>query len=452
MKKLLPILLLLAVCSLAAAPKTHITIYTQGWSFIQEERDVTLDQPGESTITLGNLPMETDQSSILVHADDFNILSKEFIIEPISVNNLLKANVGNEIQLVKYTENGDIGYSTVGRLISFDISPVFEIDGLIVLEHPYNYLFKGIPDGLSDAPRLVCRGITSSLEHTVDLSYLARGLDWYADYSLELTGDSANLESWFTVKNNNRVSYENAGLTLVSGSINFAQQQSRGPAFLAKMDRSMMAEAAAPEAYDVGGTEDHILFNIPYAVSISERSTKQLKYVTAKNFPFVRSYHSNHALYYGSRKISTEPVPVSTRITFDSEEIGDYNLPAGTARVYENTESRLIFVGSDNIPTIQNGDDFKIQTGKTMDVTAEFTLESFEINRSNYEHKLSAKFKNAKDKAVTVEWLETITGEWELKTRYQNWDQKDASTARFLVDIPAKGEKEIIIEVKVTRK
>ncbi|MBC8479808.1 MAG: hypothetical protein H8D46_05035 [FCB group bacterium] len=157
-------------------------------------------------------------------------------------------------------------------------------------------------------------------------------------------------------------------------------------------------------------------------------------------------------MYYGSRKISTEPVPVSTRITFDSEEIGDYNLPAGTARVYENTESRLIFVGSDNIPTIQNGDDFKIQTGKTMDVTAEFTLESFEINRSNYEHKLSAKFKNAKDKAVTVEWLETITGEWELKTRYQNWDQKDASTARFLVDIPAKGEKEIIIEVKVTRK
>ena len=74
------------------------------------------------------------------------VISKEYLYLPIFDENMLNANIGNEIELVKYGENGSIAFSTKGKLISNVTTPVFEIDEKIVINPPYNYRFSEIPD------------------------------------------------------------------------------------------------------------------------------------------------------------------------------------------------------------------------------------------------------------------------------------------------------------------
>ncbi len=134
----------------------NITVYNQGRALIQEFRELNLNKKGTQSVSIRNIPNTADPSSINLLSENIQFISKEFLNKPITIQTILNASIGENIELVKYGEDGKISFSTMGKLISNINQPIFEIDGNVVLNPPYSYRFKNIPDGIYDYPYLQC--------------------------------------------------------------------------------------------------------------------------------------------------------------------------------------------------------------------------------------------------------------------------------------------------------
>ncbi len=88
---------------------------------------------------------------------------------------------------------------------------------------PERMLFPGIPQDLSAKPTLsVMTSSNQDVTVTVQLSYMAQGFDWSANYVATSAGepDSLALFSWLTVANGGSQSFKNARLQVIAGKPN----------------------------------------------------------------------------------------------------------------------------------------------------------------------------------------------------------------------------------------
>ena len=134
----------------------NITIYNQNRALINEHRKVQLNHTGIQKLVVPNIPNSVDPSSINLFSNEIEFISKEFLKIPITTTSLLNTLIGKNIELVKYNKDGKISFSTIGKLISNINQPVFEIDGKIIINPPYEYRFEEIPKNITDYPFLNC--------------------------------------------------------------------------------------------------------------------------------------------------------------------------------------------------------------------------------------------------------------------------------------------------------
>lgn len=86
-----------------------------------------------------------------------------------------------------------------------------------------SFSFEASRTGLSAKPTLsVQTRVTQRMEATVQLSYLARGFDWAADYVVNLSPDGreVDLGGWITLANGNGTGFPNAKVQIVAGRLN----------------------------------------------------------------------------------------------------------------------------------------------------------------------------------------------------------------------------------------
>ncbi|SVE62959.1 uncharacterized protein METZ01_LOCUS515813, partial [marine metagenome] len=225
-------------------------------------------------------------------------ISKEYIYHPISVESLLNVNTGKEVELIKYGADGSITFSTRGVLISNVNVPVFEIDGKIVVNPPYSYRFSDIPNEIKDYPYLNCV-VNNSVKNTnYNLAYITGGIDWEAEYNLYLISENiSEIEGWYFIKNDNKITYENADISLVSGAVNFEFQKWH-PEFTkhratTAMTRMIDGQSIQPET---GETEEYFLFHIPEKINLSAKSQIRTIFLTENKLPYNNIYHIYHSL------------------------------------------------------------------------------------------------------------------------------------------------------------
>ena len=319
------------LCSIMAA-QTTIKIYNQGRALVQEERQKKFSQEEKQKLIISTIPRAAESSSINIFSDHFEVISKEYLHHPISIASLLNANTGKEIELVKYGEDGSISFSTKGELISNVGAPVFEIDGKIVVNPPYSYRFPDIPDGITDYPYLSCVIDNSKKQTNYNLVYITKGIDWHAEYNLYLTSDnSSEIEGWYSIRNDNEITYEDAEISLVSGSVNFESSVS-SPNFTKRRAASMASSADShfiqPETSE---SEEYVLFNIPGKIDLTAKSQIRHKFVTKNKLPYNTVYHISHSLsrYRRNTPAQTTDIPVFVRYELLAKNIGDFQIPGG---------------------------------------------------------------------------------------------------------------------------
>ena len=442
------------LCSIMAA-QTTIKIYNQGRALVQEERLKKFPQVGKQNLTISKIPHAAESSSINISSDDMEVISKEYLYLPISDEYMLNANIGKEIELVKYGENGSITFSTKGKLISNVTTPVFEIDEKIVINPPYDYRFSDIPNGITDYPYLNCVINNSKKQTSYNLTYITKGIDWKAEYNFYLTSDKiGEIEGWYSIRNDNKITYEYADVSLVSGSINFEFPEGN-PNFTKRMAPTM---ANSSDSYSVqpetNKSEEHVIFTIPEKISLVENSQIRHKFLTENKLPYNTTYHISHSLnrYRRNTPAQSTNIPVFVRYEIVAKNIGDFQIPGGNFNVYERENGILTYIGVGSSGIVENDDKIKLETGKTHDILCTFIIQGYKINKDSGKAELNAIFENRKDKPVSISWTEQFSdGRWDITNSNLKFERLDAYKALFSVDVSANSKKEIHFTAQIDK-
>ena len=435
----------------------EITIYNENKAFINETREIILNTIGEQYIYIENLPSIIHPSSISLFSENIKFLSTEFINNPISTKSMLDASIGNEIELIKYGDDGKILFSTIGKLITNKNKPIFEIDGKIVIDPPYEYRFNNIPYEIKNSPYIHCQIESYAINTKFNLLYLIEGLIWNAEYNLFLNDTKlALLKGSYSITNNSTMPFHNANISLVSGNINFENHKpfpndAKNQMKLASQTRNLYnAESNMPNYFQ---TEDYHIFKIPKQITISPKSQRQYEFLLKKDIPYKKTYHISHSIRRYRKNLSrNETIPINTSIELKAEDIGPFQLPAGLFKIYENINESLTYIGGQQSTIKQNDDIIKINTGNTRDATCEFFIKSHEINRNHEETEIKAIFTNNKNDDIMLTMIENFyDGGWEIFQTNIEYERVDAYTAKFNLVIPSNSKKEISFKARIEK-
>ena len=437
--------LLLLVCSVISA-QSHITIYNQNKAFVQELRTLKLDKIGKNLVQLDRIPKNADPGTILIQGEDLKVQSMKYTYNPVSETSLLNAHIGSEIELVKYGDDGDITYSTKGKLISNDSVPIFEIDGNIVVDPPYHYLFSEIPEGISEFPYLMCQLDAYTKNPESQISYLASGFGWETEYSLVLTTESTGeISGYYAITNNSKLEYKNIDISLVSGVVEFKNKTPRGRQFQ-KHRTAMAHESFAEISPEVSESGEYAVFHISEKLTLSPDSEIRYTFIDGIQVKVDQVYHISHSLSRVRRNSppQTTGVPVYTRYEFEAGAVGNFQLPAGIYNVYHQNKDKLTFIGSSRAGIAEKDTKIKLETGKAHKILAHFTVENFKLNNESGKAVVTALFTNLKDENITVEWIEQFRdGRWYIKKSDIEHETLDAFNVKFSVDIYANSTEEV---------
>ena len=437
-----------------AFSQIDITIYNQGRALINEIREVNLGQKGKQSLFIRDIPNTVDPSSINLFSDNIQFISKEFLKKPITNQSLLNASIGNEIELVKYSEEGNISFSIMGKLISNINLPVFEIDEKVVIAPPYSYRFDSIPRGISDYPYMNCVIQSKSRKSEYHLSYITTGLNWEAEYNLRLISDTmCDLEGWYSIRNDLNLKYENTDISLVSGQVNF-EKQVRSSAYLNKRRTTTESFSSYMPPPEITETGEYSVFHLPGKINLSPKSQVRHQFVSKSEIPYESIYHISHSLqrYRRNTDAQSQNIPVNVRLELRAEDIGRFQLPGGSYKVYEQNDGSLTYIGSGSSSIAEGTDKIKLETGRTQNILCTFTIQGYEISRDVGEAQMNAVFENRKDKTITVIWIENFSdGRWDILKSTSNFERLDAYRAKFNVKIEANSKEEISFKARIEK-
>ena len=435
--------------------QTSIKIYNQGWALVQEERQKKFSQTGEQTLLIPKLPPTIDPSSINLFSEEISFLSKEYIFHPVSIKSLLDSNVGSEVELVKYGEDGSITFSTIGKLLNNVNVPIFEIDGKIVINPPYNYRFSHIPDNINNYPYLNCLVNSLSISTDYYLTYFTHGIEWEAEFNLYLISDAKTaIEGWYSIRNDNNFSYDDVDVALVSGDINFGRRNHTYQTNILKsssMARIGDNQSMQPESDEIG---DYFLFHIPEKINLPAKSQIRNKFLNKEKLSYNNVYHMSHSLSSYRRNIpaQTTKIPVYIRMELYASDLGNFQIPGGQYKVYEKDENELTYIGAASHGIAAGMDVIKLEIGKTHDILCTFTVQEYKIDKNRGEAQVDVIIDNRKNKSVIVKWIEHFSnGNWEITTSKQKHVKLDAYRAEFTVEVPANSKKEVSIFAKMEK-
>ena len=437
-----------------AYTQINITIYNQGRALINEIRETDIGKGRKQNLIIRDIPNTVDPTSINLFSDNIKFISKEFLKIPITNQSLLNASIGNEIELVKYGENGNISFSTMGKLISNINFPVFEIDGKIVVDPPYSYRFNNIPEEISDYPYINCVIQSKSKKSDYHLSYITTGLDWNAEYNLHLISDNiCDIEGWYSIRNDLKLKYVNADISLVSGDVNFEDQNGRIGNSNFRLKTAMSYGDDITQA-KITETKEYSVFHIPKKFNISAQSQVRYQFISTHQIPFESIYHISHSLqrYRKNTDAQRQNIPVYVRLELIAGDVGNFQLPGGSYKVYEKNNSTLTYIGMGASSIVEGDEKIKLETGKSQDILCTFTIQGYEISRDVGEAEMNAVFENRKDKTVKIVWIEKFSdGRWDIFKSSIDYTRLDAFQAQFDVIIPANSKKEISFKARIEK-
>lgn len=403
-----------------SADQTALTIYPDNLAMITETRTVTLPQ-GRSTVRfLGVSDQIIPQTAVLQNFEGFT-LESNFDGELITKATLLSRSVGQTLTLRRLNPgNGDIR-TVQAKLISaprrnpskwnpLTIGTVFDINGKIeTLDCSGLYetlIFNDLPRGLYDKPMLSMEvNADTAGEKEVSLSYLSSGIDWEADYRLDVnkSDTEGQLTGWLTLTNNTAKSFDNAPTAIVAGQLNrdndtrsekvypvsfyptcwpqgstktgtavreaaivtqsgkvmgwdggMYESASQVPALAQFAPETMTDEivVTAQRRAERENLGDYKLYRTPQPVTVAAYQTKQIAFLDVDNAELSKRYV--YELKDWMLEAQQEDEPSNTVVQYDLDNSRDGNiaqpLPRGIMRVMTKRPNGLAaYLGEDNV-------------------------------------------------------------------------------------------------------
>jgi hypothetical protein len=341
--------------------------------------------------------------------------------------------------------------------VVLEIDGKFETLGCSGLDE--KLVFSRVPSGLADQPQLsmTVRAQTPG-KHTVQLDYLALGMDWSADYIARLNPDDQTLDlsGWLTLVNKSGTTFANTPAEVVAGQLARDEQETQPPGPTTVNESAscwpvgqfakfieyrmfkraevvdqvgMLAAPAAARALEevtvVTGSRlaemrelgDYKLYAVPEPTTLAARQSKQVAFLSQSRVPFTRLYmfKVDEDAIRGDNDLRPQPATTLLRLqNKESDRLGK-PLPRGTVSVMEPGEGGAVLAGQDRIEDMPVGLPIELTLGTAMDVRVEPRVtEERTIEGNDHDEELlsvEVRFGNDKPVPITLEYRQPATGE-----------------------------------------
>ena len=445
-----------------------LTVYNQGTALIRDLRTLSLDA-GVNSIVLGDMAETLDPTSVRLRSlsdpEGLVILEQSYFPDPGPISTLLARNLGETVSLTNSN-----GKQQTGELILIhDERAILRVapDEVVILSL-HNIRGLKLPNMPADiATSATLRMLVSSApagEQSAELTYLAGGMNWTADYHLILNDDRSaiDLSGMVTLRNQTGRAYNDARLKLVAGDVSRIETEEDYADERVMM--SMAADASAP-GVEQSEVFEYQVYEIARPVTISADETKQIEFVRGANIAAETNYVFDSSPHFSGyyRPIDyadsgdMRRVDIRSYLEFNTgAESGlGADLPAGRIRVYqEGADSALTLIGENHIDHTPNGEDLRIMLGKTFDLVGERTQTKFErVLRTVVEESFEIRLRNHKDdEAVEIIVPERLYrwSDWQIIESSAPFVKASSSSIEFVISVPPGEEAVLTYTVQYT--
>lgn len=438
-----------------------VTVYGGGLALVSDERVATLHEGVNRLAFEGVSNQMIPSSAWLAGTESATIQAIDYDFDLLTPAALLRRSVGKKVKVVRT-------HPTTGEDIVED-AVVLSTQGGVVLRYsdrietgfPGRLAFETVPGDLHPLPTLVATiDSTDAGERTLSLSYLTGGLDWEADYAVnvDLSKGTLDLDGRVTLTNSSGTDFQNTSLGLVAGQVNQVSRKG-GPVLresAMRMNAAMVdTPALSPQRESLG---DYHLYIIRQPVDLLDQQTKQLALLSMPDVPVDREYVSESTVSpYG--RDNGEPRPTNPKIVmrFENAETNGAGvpLPAGIARLYtRDARGALRLLGEDRIRHTAVGEKVEISPGRAFDISVTRRQTDFKsqgLPDNVTESTWRIQLRNAKDEEVTVKVVEIVPGDWKILQETAPHTTDTANRLTWSVPVPPKGAAELTYKVRVQR-
>ena len=444
MKKIFLVALFLAFIPLALfARELAITIYNQNIALVKDVREAVFDREGEFRLT--DVPSSIEPTSVhfsVLTGAPLTILEQNYQYDLVGTSKLLEKYLDQTIHI--RTESKE---DFEGKLLSSSPSDciIRKKDGGVVSVRTDKILtldFPSLPSGLITKPTLVWlyRGEKSG-KRRFELSYIAGGINWSADYVAVVDKDDKELglSGWVTIENRSGTAFPDAKLKLVAGRVHLVRPEHTEARFLAK--GAGISDEEKPFVEE--SFFEYHLYTLTRPATVGNNETKQLSLFPEHTVAARKEY-----IYDGARYSMVRVVMEF----INSEKAGlGMPLPEGKVRVYKEDKSgALQFIGEDKIKHTPRDEKVRVYLGDAFDVVAERKKTNYKkLSRTVHEDTYEITVRNHKKEDITVTVVEHFSGDWTIKDKDARFHKKDQYTGEFYLPVPADEEKTLTYTVRI---
>ncbi len=404
------------------ARQRSITIYNNNIAFIQEKKNFTLAKSGENYIVYEGVPNSIVKDSIIPEFSKKGtfLFSQTFEKNRVDIQRLISYYKKNNIQIefFKPTDKADIRILSKGYVLS-NFGNVITIRDNNSKIYPISYkdiVFPTLPKELSlSKPSLKWRVKGIKGKQSIKLSYLAKGLSWNANYTLNLN-KNANFDGWITIDNRSGISYKKMNIFCMAGNVHIERNTRTGIMFERVISVRSDKTAVTNESFS-----GYHLYKIPFLEDI-EQGSKQINFLSKQNIKYdeyakldfnlplyplkrMRKFNFSHIIHIKNNKSSNLGLP----------------LPKGKIRVFKKDKSlQNHFIGESSIAHTPKNSDIYLDIGKYFDIKAKVKQLIFKAtkNRKYIYTKIKVLLSNAdkSPKNVKIKVFYNIYGNYSLKS------------------------------------
>jgi len=437
-----------------------VTIYNGGMGLVRETRKTDLKKGilflRYEDVASGIVP-QTVRIKSRSNPDKLTVFEQNYEYDLISSDRLMEKYIGKDVKLFRLNENGT-ETEQKARLIAVNGGPVYQIGSEISLGFPGRVVVPSIPDNLFEHPTLIWKlNNQNSGSQELEVSYQTNGMNWSADYILNLdeSEKTADLASWVTLNNQSGARFENATLQLVAGEVKRAETVQTRYAPMAKGYEDIYTSELRVPQFEQENLSEYYLYTLDQPTTIGMNQTKQVQLFAANGISVLKRYiFENLPMYSGEEKNFNR---ASIRYEFKNSRDNNLGrpLPKGTIRAYKaDSKGRQQLLGEDQIDHTPNDELVKITTGEAFDVVAngkQLSYENFSIG-SGYYAGYEVSLRNRKTEDITIRVYANLAGDWKITESSHKAVKESAYKAFFDVPVKAGAEVKLTYSVKVSYK
>lgn len=396
-------------------PDNADAMRSEGLAFVTETR--TIDLPaGPALVEFRGVAATMVPQTAKIEGLPSGIVEQNFDYDLLSPGSLVAKSIGRTVHVVrtdpktgKRTEIPAVVRSAPNGVVLDEGNgkhEAFNCSGL-----PERLVFDEVPDGLANTPTLsVHADAPTAGRHTIELSYLATGLAWSADYVAQVRpgGKTLDLSGWITLANFGQTGFARAPVSVIAGNLSRTGDDQpvdasalalsaqcwptdinwgkflpppppppppppvASPAFeeRAANDQIQTVVVTAERRTSVEAQQlgDYKLYALPDPTDVHARETKQVQFLDQRDVPFVKLYGYLNE-FDNDSDVLDDAALVIYRLQNKPEAGLGKPLPAGQVSFVEpGPDEQPIFVGDAHIADTAVGLPVDTATGNAFDV------------------------------------------------------------------------------------